>query len=187
MLAFLLHDSDLRGVIEAEVFAAFSNDNELNVEILMSGCPQLEALFLRCLRLCNAASSIRKVTRSVVLGGKRFLSGDRLVAPLRQLHLNKQIYRAVSEAFDHRRFLKDKILTRSGHFRPFGGGVSYCPGRFIARQEVSVLVVLLLRHYDIQLAEDQQFPRVDRGKPTTGLMEPLKGEDVRMRFAHKAL
>lgn len=155
------------------------------MKVLTSGCPQLDALFSESLRLCSASSSIRLVTKPATLGEKRFLPGDRLVAPFRQLHFNEQVYGVDAEMFDHERFLRDKGLTRSGSYRPFGGGVSYCPGRYIAMQEVRVFVTLVLHRFDISLQGSQRFPHIDAGKPTTGLMEPLPGEDVVMSLGQK--
>lgn len=45
----------------------------------------------------------------------------------------------------------DKDLARSKSFRPFGGGTTYCPGRFVARQEVYMFVVVVLHRFRIEV------------------------------------
>ena len=58
-----------------------------------------------------------------------------------------------------------------------------CPGRFIARQEVYTFVSLALQRFDIALApaeisREQVFPRLERKKPSLGVMGAVKGHDV---------
>jgi len=131
-----------------------------------------------CLRLCNAASPIRIVTTPVIIGGKRFQPGARIVCPSRELHFDTAVYGPDPARFDSERFIRDKALTRSGSYRPFGSGLSYCPGRFIAKEAVKVFIVLVLHRFEIQLEGEQGFPAMEVAKPTTGLMSPAKGEDI---------
>ena len=87
-------------------------------------------------------------------------------------------------SFDPDRFFRNKSLARGSSYRPFGGGTSYCPGRFIARQEVYYVVTLVLHRFSVRVVgpvgTDGQpaFPRMDEWRPTTGLMSPVVGEDV---------
>ena len=183
VLAYLVHDSGLATTIRHETAPALQvKENWTNTEFLRSSCPNLDALFSECLRLCSASSSIRVTKTAAVRGGKTFPKGARIVTPFRQLHFEEAVYGEDPSMFSPRRFLVNKTLSRSGHYRPFGGGVSYCPGRFIARQEVSAFVAFILQRFEIELDDHHQFPDIDAKRPTTGLMSPMEGQDVRVRL-----
>lgn len=131
-----------------------------------------------CLRLCNGASSIRIVTTPVIIGGKRFQPGARIVCPSRELHFDTAVYGPDPARFDPERFIRDKALTRCGNYRPFGSSLSYYPGRFIVKQAVKVFIILVLHRFDLHLEGEQGFPAIEVARPTTGLMSPVKGEDI---------
>lgn len=40
-----------------------------------------------------------------------------------------------------------------GHFYPFGGGIKICPGRYLAKQEVMIMVAILLRAYEVEFVD----------------------------------
>lgn len=80
--------------------------------------------------------------------------------------------------FDADRFLGDPNLSSSPSYRPFGGGISICPGRRFAKQAVFSLVAMLLHRTDIKLAFRQEFPELDITKPSLGVNGPLAGHDV---------
>ena len=121
---------------------------------------------------------MRIVNEPAIVGGKRFRPGDRIVCPSRQLHSNPDVYGPDPSFFDPDRFIRDKSLVKSENYRPFGGGISLCPGRFIAKQTVKVFIAFVLHRFEISLAGPQAFPAKEEIKPTTGLMSPAKGKDV---------
>ena len=102
--------------------------------------------------------------------------------PFRQLHFNKDIFGSNADEFDAERFLRDKSLGKSSSFRPFGGGATYCPGRYVAKREVMVFIALAMSRFDIGLAEKEQsaFPKLDTRTPSLGIMMPMAGEDVQV-------
>ena len=99
--------------------------------------------------------------------------------PYRQLHFEESVFGPQIHEFKPQRFLENPELARNPSFKPFGGGVTYCSGRFIARREVISFVALALHHYDLDLKDPgQQFPRQDENKPTLGVIGPAKGDDI---------
>jgi hypothetical protein len=64
--------------------------------------------------------------------------------------------------------------------RPFGGGVSLCPGRFFANYEVWALVACLIWQYDMSVKEGEKIPTVDKTTHNIGVMPPT--HDVKIRF-----
>ena len=171
--------------INEEIQPAIPRNGDISLPYLKDSCPQLAAIFHEALRLCSASSSMRLVTAPTRIGGKQLPVGSRVVVPFRQMHFNDSVFGPDVDAFDPERFIKSKNLVHSSSYRPFGGGISYCPGRFIARQEVAVFVALLLKMYDVEVAGDGKFPELDSGKPTTGLMSLKEGEDVLLKLTPK--
>jgi cytochrome P450 len=85
--------------------------------------------------------------------------------------------------FDPERFLRDKSLARSQNFRPFGGGYTLCPGRFIARKAIYTIVALLFCRYDVTLDQGdihQKLPRLDDTTAGLGTMAPMPGSDIKL-------
>lgn len=105
-----------------------------------------------------------------------------MVLPLRQLHLNSSVFGTDVNEWVPQRFVRNEKLGHSSSYRPFGGGLTYCPGRLIARQEVTVFVAVMLKRFDVEVVGDGKLPRLDGRKPSTGMMSPGPGEDVLVRL-----
>lgn len=148
----------------------------------MDSCPWLSALFHEALRVCSASSSVRVVTAPTSIGGKELPVGCRVLVPFRQLHFDSSVYGPDVNSFVPERFIRSKKLSHSSSYRPFGGGLSYCPGRFIAQQEVSVFVALVPVRFNVEVVGDKKLPDLDVGKPTNGLIGPKPGEDVILKL-----
>jgi len=159
----------------------------MDLEILLEKCPVINSLYEENLRFCNAPIGARQVVTPFVLGGKLLRPGKTLLMPYRQLHFNEEVFGNTAGKFDAKRFLNDKSLLKSTSYRPFGGGSTLCPGRFIAKREVLMFVALVLFRFDISLAEKKdrrvpKFPKQDVSIPSGGIMGPLPGEDVILRL-----
>ena len=143
--------------------------------------PLLDALAAETLLYYSASYSIRPVAQATFLGVKIFHKGSRIIAPFRQLYFDRTVHGGDDQKFDPDRFLRDKTLARAASYRPFGGGTSYCPGRFLARQEVKILVAILLHRFELSLEGEQDFPMLEVGKSATGIAGPLIGCDMTVR------
>ncbi|MCJ1303915.1 hypothetical protein MMC08_006726 [Hypocenomyce scalaris] len=186
LLSYILFDKNLFAAVRAETELAI-HDGVVDSHYLLDKCPLLEAVYYETLRMVNGALSARKVVSDTHIGGKILRPGNTVVIPYRQLHYNEHVFGRNAKDFDPERFLKDKSLSSNSSYRPFGGGVSYCPGRYLAKQEVYGFVALLLHRFDIQLATTplgekgvgtQIFPRLDETKPSLGVTGPVAGMDV---------
>lgn len=197
MLANIIHDPALYQALKEEV-APVMSDTELDIERIYQQCPLLDSTYHETLRLANAAGSIRAILQPTEIGGKMLRAGRKIMMPYRQLHFNKDVYGPDADHFDATRFMKNKDLSRSPHFRPFAGGTTLCPGRFMAKQETIAFVALALHRFDIEPAEvrttangekvtqRQAFPRFDEWKPTLGIMGPMEGDDYILRVGEAA-
>lgn len=157
----------------------------------------------------------RKVLKPVRIGTKWLQPGAQVLIPSRQLHFNEKVWGADVGEFDAGRFMegaeggaeggkgmevgqkgkggkKGGGMEKHSSFRPFGGGVSLCPGRKISKVKVFALVGVLLRRFDVQLSGEggrkQEFPTIDLTTPALGVTGPAKGMDLwldikpRLRF-----
>lgn len=123
--------------------------------------------------------------------GKLLSPGKVVLIPCRQLHFDERHFGGNALQFRPERFLEDKDLSRSTSFKPFGGGTTYCPGRFLAKREVFTFVALFLCRFEVDLGppEDElatkswslpSFPKIEEMKPCLGIMGPAKNEDVKI-------
>jgi cytochrome P450 len=142
----------------------------------------LASLYDKLLRLANAPTSSRVVASEAVIGRKLLRPGCKLLMSYRQLHFDPRVFGANAAHFDAARFLNNKGLARSTSYRPPGGAATHCPGKFLARWEVYMFVVLVLRWFDINLegvgGEKPRFPRMHETIPSGGMMGPVTGDDV---------
>ena len=192
ILAYAIHDSKLLANLRREVCPAV-REKTVDLEYLLDRCPNLDAVYNEVLRMTASSSSVRAVTCTTEVGSKTLTSGTVLV-PCRQLHFDEDVFGSDAGQFDPERFLKNKDLSRSPSFKPFGGGTTYCPGRFLARREVATFIALFLHRFDMTLATEpskvwdaratnsQPFPKIEEMKPCLGIMGPAKGEDVCIRI-----
>ena len=169
LLAYMIYRPELLGRIRAETSMAFS-DNLLNIDVLNNSCPLLTGAWMESLRLASSSASVRFITRDTRINGKMLRKGNTLMIPYRQLHFDEAVFGQDVESFNAERFLKRKNLAKSPSWRPFGGGRTLCPGRFMAQQSVFIFVAMLLNRFDVTLATPQSFPRPDEGKPVLGVM-----------------
>ena len=183
VLSHLLFEETLLDLVRAETEAAWSNGT-LHVKSLCANSPNLETIFCEALRLNGGAMVSRKVLAPTDIGGKALQPGNSIIIPSRQLHKNKDVWGFDVNEFDAFRFAKKKSLARHSSYRPFGGGVTYCPGRVLAKEEVFGFIAIILHRFDIKLAQHsgsqqkQAFPRLDDSTPALGITGPVKSMDV---------
>ncbi|KAL8885812.1 MAG: hypothetical protein Q9215_006393 [Flavoplaca cf. flavocitrina] len=184
VLTHILYDPSLLAATRAEALSAVhdsASPNELASNL--EKCPRLNAVFNETLRITTSSSTIRNVVDTITVGGKRLRKGTKVLVPYQQLHFDDRAFGKNPQVFDSDRFFDRKELSRSSNFRPFGGGTTYCPGRFVAKREVLTFVALALARFNIKLAEQGKreippFPQIEDGKPCLGIMGPRLGWDT---------
>ena len=154
--------------IREETKPAFSND-KFNVDHVNKNCPLLSAAFDEMLRFCSFSGSVRFVTNDMSIGNKTLKEGGRLLIAYRQLHFDAEVFGSNINGFDAYRFFNEKERTKSSKFRPFGGGSTQCPGRYVARQSVLSFVAMLIHKYDIQPVRGQAPVEPDLKRPVLGM------------------
>ncbi|KAJ8063786.1 hypothetical protein OCU04_007647 [Sclerotinia nivalis] len=147
---------------------------------LFDHCPLLNSFYEEVVRRTTFSIGAREVVDEVTIGGKVLHPGRKLLMPFQQMHLDTRVFGDNATEFDPRRFLNNPSLVRSTIYRPFGGGSTYCPGRFLARREIFMFVVLLLHRFDIDLEprKEIKFPEMDDSISSVGVMGPRLGDDL---------
>ena len=154
------------------------------MNVLLTACPHLDAIWYETLRLYNASSVVRGAITPCVVGGKSISPGDNIIGPFRQFHLNRSIFGADASNFNPRRFVENKMLPRTKGYAPFGGGHTTCPGRLFAQREIYLFVAMTLWKFDLELepqSPPQTMPKVDDHTPSVVAMSPDKDVMVNIR------
>lgn len=182
-LAYVLHDESLVGALREEIAPIFAQGTT-NLGSRIEGCRLLESVYLESLRLSSSSATIRAVQHTTTVGGFTLQKGIKILVPFCQLHLDDSVWGPTPTQFDPERFLKNGHLRQSPSFKPFGGGTTYCPGRFLARLEVMALVAVVLHRFDVTLSPSQgasmkqRLPRIDHRTLSVSLMSPMAGDDL---------
>ncbi|KAK4163959.1 cytochrome P450 [Cladorrhinum sp. PSN259] len=188
IFAHMLYDPAYFNAVRSEIDAAFSGpDAEPDMNVLLTTCPHLDAIWYETMRVYNATSAIRHARTECIIGDKRIHAGDQIVAPFRQFHLNRDIFGPDAGIFRPGRFLENKGLHRAKGYSPFGGGYTYCPGRLFAQREIYLFVAETLWKFDLELVPrpgGPRMPQVDERIPSPAAMGP--DEDVLVRISPRA-
>lgn len=159
-----------------------------DVDKLITDRPHLDAIWNETLRLYNGATAVRKAVGECRIGGKVIHSGDQVFGPARNFHPEPRLFGRKPFEFDAERFLDDKNLPRSRGFIPFGGGHTYCPGRYFAQREMYMLLALTLDRFELQVTDSEgtlvtrpQVPPVPRSMPASTAIGPANDLYVTLR------
>ena len=185
ILAYILHDPRLLASIRSEIALAFQTP-DVNYRHIYESCPRLYAVFNEALRCSSGSVTTRNVEAPMTMQGRTIRPGSTIMVPIRELHSNAEIFGANVNQFDADRFLGKK-LDKSPYFMPFGGGVTYCPGRFLAKRLSLSFVATMLERFEILIvdkngvakgAQALRAPDMDHVTPNMGIMKPVKGQET---------
>ena len=181
VIAHILTSPELLSSIRAETAPAYNaEDGSLNLDHLTSKCPHLDSIWFEVLRLYTSTSLIRVAVRKTAVDGRTINAGDQVMSPFRQFHLNTEYFGPDAATWNPDRFYDKKELSRSRFFNPFGGGQTYCPGRFLAKQEVFTFVAVVLQRFELELVQSK-LPTVNAKEPCLGAMRPIGDVLVKVR------
>lgn len=184
-MAYILQDQSLVAALREEIAPVFAQGTA-NLGSRIENCHLLESVYLESLRLSSSSATIRTVRNTTTIGDFTLRKGIEVLVPYCLLHLDSSVWGPSPTQFIPDRFLKNSHLKQSTSFKPFGGGSTYCPGRFIARQEVMSFVATVLHRFDVTLSppadgaygKKQKMPRLDHKTLSVSLMSPMVGEDL---------
>lgn len=188
MLVRVLYDAKLKQRVEREIEPLF--DEELSpaeFQSQLDRLPLLNAVFHETLRTTASSISIRDVLEDCEISSLKLTKGARLIIPYRQMLLDEEVFGADADSFNPDRFLHNPDLVKHPSFRPFAGGTTFCPGRFVAQNEATTLVALIIGRFEVQLNDPRgTLPEMEERKPCLGIMEMKKGADVAVRIRERS-
>ncbi|XP_004079460.1 5-beta-cholestane-3-alpha,7-alpha-diol 12-alpha-hydroxylase [Oryzias latipes] len=168
---------------------------DLTREMLMK-TPVMDSAVEETLRLTAAPLLTRAVLQDMTLkmadGREYFIRKDDRMAifPYNAVHLDPEIH-PEPHSFKYNRFLNPDGSRKTDFYKggkkvkyynmPWGAGVSMCPGRFFATNELKQFVFLMLVYFEFELKNpDVEIPQIDFKRWGFGSMQPVK--DVQFRY-----
>ncbi|QSZ29767.1 hypothetical protein DSL72_004284 [Monilinia vaccinii-corymbosi] len=158
-IAHLVSDVPLLEQVNKEIQGGWK-DGELDIKHLCANVPALDGAFHESLRLNGGAMMSRKALEPAMIGDKLLQAGTNVLMPSRQLHMNEQVWGDICKHFNSRRLLRIKVYSNTLHIVHFGVGLSYCPGRIMAKEQVYASIAILFRRFDVKLAQGLARPKV---------------------------
>lgn len=158
LLFHILSDPELTESIREELCAATETKDGGQIQVVNLGavkdrCPTLVAVLNETLRYHSTVINIKQVQHDTTLDDQYLLKKNGIVMiPGHSVHHSKDIWGLSADTFDHRRFLTShakKNLSSTSAFRPFGAGVTMCPGRHFSTNVILSLVVMVLLKFDV--------------------------------------
>lgn len=187
LLSHLLHQPELRLRLLNEIKPLFATDDALSPTQFtrkLEDCSLLTATYHETLRLTSSTITVRDAVNDCAIGNKLLRKGSRILIPYRQMFLDESVFGPNIVSFNPDRFLNNPSLAKDPSFRPFGGGLTYCPGRFLARKEIIAVVAMMIGKFKIELQNpDTPFPQMDEKKLGLGTMFPAEDADILVKVA----
>lgn len=185
-LAHLLADPVAHAALRAEVDAVLHAGAGACGREQLRRMPLLDSAVSEALRLTSGALTIRAVRRDLVLrldsGAWSLREGDRVCLAPWVTHHDPELF-PEPDRYRHDRFLTARFTKRGkkvGYaLMPYGGGVSMCPGRFLAHEGIKHLVARALHRLDIELTGP--LPPLDQRRVGLGVLPPRGELPARVR------
>ncbi|KAM9720004.1 7-alpha-hydroxycholest-4-en-3-one 12-alpha-hydroxylase-like [Menidia menidia] len=205
LLLFLLKHPEAMTAVREEVDKVLKESGQevqrggslinLTREMLMK-TPVLDSAVEETLRLTAAPLLTRAVLQDMNLkladGREYFIrKGDRMaIFPYNAVHLDPEVH-PDPHSFKYDRFLNPDGSKKTDFYKggkkvkyynmPWGAGVSMCPGRFFATNELKQFVFLMLVYFEFELKNpDEKIPEIDFKRWGFGSMQPIR--DVQFRY-----
>ncbi|KAM7203381.1 putative cytochrome P450 E-class, group IV [Naviculisporaceae sp. PSN 640] len=179
MLMYTIRDPVLFASIREEVESVLiidpsSGNKTLDLQKMLA-LPLLQSVYIECLRMHMSINVTREVVEPTMFEGYLIEKGAIIQGPAEIIHYEEENWgkegHPASEfwAERHVKYVdsdeadattgeKKKVRQfamsgRAAEFIPYGGGVSMCPGRFFAKQEMLMTVALMVSRFDIEFLE----------------------------------
>uniref|UniRef100_A0AAZ1X5G9 Cytochrome P450, family 8, subfamily B, polypeptide 2 n=1 Tax=Oreochromis aureus TaxID=47969 RepID=A0AAZ1X5G9_OREAU len=205
LLLFLMKHPEAMKAVKEEVDKVLKESGQevrpggpmvnLTPEMLLK-TPILDSAVEETLRLTAAPLLTRAVIKDMTFkmaDGREYLlrTGDRIaIFPSSSVQHDPEIH-PEPHSFKYDRFLNPDGTKKTDFYKagkkplyntmPCGSGVSMCPGRFFATNELKQFVFLMLIYFELELKNpDEKIPEIDLSRYGFGTMQPVR--DVQFRF-----
>lgn len=158
--------------------------HQVNITEIVAGYPLLSSLVQETLRVQSTNASGRVVLKDTLLEGQYLLKqGSILLIPSAELHSNASIWGPFVKDFDPRRFMQKRTheaKVPASAYRAYGSGDSVCPGRYLAANEIMMVLVIMVLKYDLNPVRERWAMPETHSHITTSIMSPTKDIQVTM-------
>ncbi|OTB17450.1 hypothetical protein K445DRAFT_74002 [Daldinia sp. EC12] len=169
-------DADLFHATRAEVLQALvthpvSGKRTFDIQKLAS-LPLIQSIYTESLRLHLSLNLTRAATEDITIAGFTLPKGCIVQAPTQISHCEEAVWgtkdHPASEFWAYRHLkslnvrddkaqrgteLEYSISGRMGSFFPYGGGGYMCPGRNLAKQEIILVIAMIITRFDVDFIE----------------------------------
>ncbi|KAF3763948.1 cytochrome P450 [Cryphonectria parasitica EP155] len=170
LISRVFEDPELLAKCRAEIDQCLEkgedNKHVLNITRLQTQCPLFASAFLETLRTTAPLNTYRFIREDTVVTNnstqESFLlrKGNLVQHASTVLHSRASVWGENPDSFNAGRFLPPMDPAApfrdangkmySGSFRPFGGGVHLCPGRYFAQTSILAGAALFIAAYDME-------------------------------------
>ena len=185
--------SDIRRELEMSGFVGTPEDLSRNSHLLAmpETCPLLYSTWQEVLRVHALGAGSRYILKDVMLEDTFLLRKGMVVQmPTAVMHSDSRAWGENVNEFQPRRFLKQNSTSKgsfkqnSSAYRPFGGGVSMCPGRHFVTLETMALAACMLSSFDLVPVDGRwNLPYQKQESMATNVFPPEK--DIRVRIVRR--
>ncbi|KAF3942406.1 hypothetical protein ABW19_dt0201094 [Dactylella cylindrospora] len=187
MLIYILRNPYLIPKLRAELATAITLSPTMQVNWqTLTKLPLFLSIYQETLRLTVTSMTARIVIEDTPIDSYVFKKGRMVLAPSRALHMGPAF-----ESSDHppTKFWAERFMVDEGErlkllnsWRPFAGGVTHCPGRYLTATEVSFTIGALLLKYDMELDERHGKVEYMEGRIGTGSIRPDRDAYVKIKI-----
>ena len=168
LLYHICSDAEILQRCRSELFALTrtTTDNAVDertkavdVSLIKKQCPTMSAMLNETLRYHSTVINIKQVHHDCMLANKYFLKKAAIIMiPGTAIHHDTDNWGPSATTFDHRRFTTvegQKKTTNTANFRPFGAGVTMCPGRHFSTNVILSFAAMVLLQFDVVPTEGE--------------------------------
>lgn len=158
--------------------------HKVNVAEVIAGYPLLGSLVQEILRVRSNNASGRIVMHDTLLENRYLLKKNSpLLIPSPELHMNPSVWGPDVTTFDPERFIRNRakgVKVPASVYRPWGSGHSLCPGRFLATNEMLIIITIMVLKYDLCPVNGPWVMPKCEPHIITSILTPVK--DVRVKL-----
>lgn len=207
LLLFLMKHPDAMKAVRAEVEQVLRETGQevkrggplidLTRDMLLK-TPVLDSTVEETLRLTAAPVLTRAVLQNMTLrmsDGREYSirEGDRVALfPYTAVHMDPEVH-PEPKTFKYDRFLTAEGERKTDFYKngkkvkyytmPWGAGVTMCPGRFFATNELKQFIFLMLSYFEFELKNpNEEMPDIDIKRWGFGSMHPIRDIPFRYRL-----
>lgn len=172
----IINDTDLFRATRTEVLQALvtnpvSGKRTFDIRKLAS-LPLIQSIYTESLRLHLSLNLTRTATEDIAIAGFTLPKGCTVQAPTQISHYEEAVWgtpdHRASEFWAYRHVKPSKAQDREAHFGnmleysisghtgsffPYGGGGYMCPGRNLAKQEILLVIAMVVARFDVNCIE----------------------------------